>query len=84
MAEFTLKPPGRGWDGTEWHPATFVPVPLTGCTIPWSPPYQAMPQQGWQCPVCKNVYAPFTQQCLKCWTQGTVTTTTTSSIPEKP
>ena len=22
--------------------------------------------QGWQCPVCKNVYAPFIQACTKC------------------
>jgi hypothetical protein len=57
----------------------------SACTIPWTwnPPYQAMPQQGWQCPVCKNVYAPFMPQCSKCCNQSTVTTTT-SSIPEKP
>ena len=23
-------------------------------------------QQGWQCPVCKRVYAPFVSECLYC------------------
>lgn len=23
-------------------------------------------QQGWQCPICKRVYSPFTQMCLYC------------------
>ena len=23
-------------------------------------------QQGWQCPVCRSVYAPNTPQCLQC------------------
>ena len=24
------------------------------------------PQQGWQCPVCRRVYAPWMAQCLTC------------------
>ena len=24
------------------------------------------PQQGWQCPVCRNVWAPFISKCQKC------------------
>ena len=23
-------------------------------------------QQGWQCPICKRVYSPFTQMCHYC------------------
>lgn len=23
-------------------------------------------QQGWQCPICKRVYSPFTQMCFYC------------------
>lgn len=30
-------------------------------------------QQGWQCPICKRVYSPFTQMCLYCG-QKTFTT----------
>lgn len=22
--------------------------------------------QGWQCPICKNVWAPFVQECFNC------------------
>lgn len=29
-------------------------------------------QQGWQCPVCKRVYAPWMAQCLSCGGQRTV------------
>ena len=25
-----------------------------------------MPQQGWQCPICKRVYAPTTEMCYYC------------------
>lgn len=31
--------------------------------------------QGWQCPICKRVYSPFTQMCLYCGNQETQTTT---------
>lgn len=23
-------------------------------------------QQGWQCPLCKRIYGPFVQECLRC------------------
>lgn len=23
-------------------------------------------QQGWQCPICKRVYAPFVSECINC------------------
>ena len=31
--------------------------------------------QGWQCPICKRVYSPFTHMCLYCGNQETKTTT---------
>lgn len=31
--------------------------------------------QGWQCPICKRVYSPFTHMCLYC--SGKEKTTTT-------
>lgn len=34
-------------------------------------------QQGWQCPICKRVYSPFTPWCLVCGNAETYTTTTT-------
>lgn len=32
-------------------------------------------QQGWQCPICKRVYSPFTPSCFYCGNEKTVTTT---------
>lgn len=32
-------------------------------------------QQGWQCPICKRVYSPFTPWCLICGNAETYTTT---------
>lgn len=29
--------------------------------------------QGWQCPICKRVYSPFTQMCSYCGNQETRT-----------
>lgn len=29
--------------------------------------------QGWQCPICKRVYSPFTKMCLYCGNQETGT-----------
>ncbi len=26
----------------------------------------SFPQQGWQCPVCKNIYSPTIPECYKC------------------
>lgn len=37
-------------------------------------------QQGWQCPLCKRVYSPFTPCCLYCGAEGmTKTSTDTNS-----
>lgn len=36
--------------------------------------YQVGAQQGWQCPVCKRVLAPFVPEC-PCQGQGMQTTT---------
>ena len=32
--------------------------------------------QGWQCPICKRVYSPFTHMCMYCGNQETQTTPT--------
>lgn len=37
--------------------------------------------QGWQCPICKRVLAPFVQEC-PCKGQGPETWTTTSTSTE--
>lgn len=31
--------------------------------------------QGWQCPICKRVYSPFTHMCLYCGNKEVETTT---------
>ena len=33
-------------------------------------------QQGWQCPICKTVYSPFTPMCCYCGQAGMTKTTT--------
>ncbi len=33
-------------------------------------------QQGWQCPICKRVYSPFTPCCLSCGAEGSTKTST--------
>lgn len=33
-------------------------------------------QQGWQCPICKRVYSPYTPSCFCCGNEQTITTTT--------
>lgn len=30
------------------------------------PPTNGWPQQGWQCPICHYVYAPWMPMCTKC------------------
>ena len=40
-------------------------------------------QQGWQCPVCKRIYSPFTVMCYYCPTTTTIDTGTTSENPNK-
>lgn len=39
-------------------------------------------QQGWQCPICKRILAPFVPEC-PCGGQGLQTWTTTSSTTDK-
>lgn len=41
--------------------------------------YQVKAQQGWQCPVCKRILAPFISEC-PCQGQGMKTTTIATSI----
>ena len=36
---------------------------------------ESFAQQGWQCPICKRVYSPFTPCCFVCGNVETVTTT---------
>lgn len=38
---------------------------------------QVLAQQGWQCPICKRVLAPFVPEC-PCGGQGMQTTITTT------
>lgn len=33
-------------------------------------------QQGWQCPICKRVYSPFTPWCYYCGEEGRTKTST--------
>lgn len=34
-------------------------------------------QQGWQCPICKRVYSPFTPMCYCCGGESKMSTSTT-------
>ena len=36
-------------------------------------------QQGWQCPICKRVYSPFTPMCYCCGAEGITRTSTGTS-----
>ena len=36
-------------------------------------------QQGWQCPICKRVYSPYTSSCFYCGNEQIITTTTTTT-----
>jgi len=38
------------------------------------------PQQGWQCPVCGRVYAPWMSECTHCGNEVSTVTTTTFSL----
>lgn len=33
-------------------------------------------QQGWQCPICKRVYSPFTPCCFTCGAEAKISTST--------
>lgn len=45
--------------------------------------FEGFAQQGWQCPICKRVYSPFTPMCWYCGNgkQNTVTSTGTDINP---
>ena len=38
-------------------------------------------QQGWQCPICKRVYSPFTFMCYYCGGDTVTTTGTGTATP---
>ena len=47
--------------------------------MPYSPmPYPAPPQQGWVCPKCGAVMAPFVPTCWHCQPRYVITTITTT------
>ena len=35
-----------------------------------------IPQQGWQCPICKRIYSPHTFMCYYCGGEQKIETTT--------
>ena len=35
-----------------------------------------MAQQGWQCPICKRIYSPFTPCCFYCGAESSAKTST--------
>lgn len=37
-------------------------------------------QQGWQCPICKRVYAPFVSECFNCGRVNVVTNVEVENI----
>ena len=41
--------------------------------------------QGWQCPICKRVYSPFTHMCMYCGNKEveTVTLPNTGGLPQE-
>ena len=41
--------------------------------------------QGWQCPICKRVYSPFTHMCMYCGKREVETTTSsnTGGLPQE-
>lgn len=38
-------------------------------------------QQGWQCPICKRVYSPFTPSCLSCGGESITFTSNSTGTP---
>ena len=37
---------------------------------------EVLAQQGWQCPICKRVYSPFTPCCFTCGGEAKISTST--------
>lgn len=64
MAEFTFRQPHWGYydpvKDVELQQASHGRPHLAGQVVGW------MPAQGWQCPVCKNVWAPGMAGCATC------------------
>jgi hypothetical protein len=57
-----------------WDDST---APWKSCVITYLP---QLPRQGWQCPVCKRVYAPDFPMCVQCGPKRTTTITTSSPV----
>lgn len=38
------------------------------------------PQQGWQCPLCKNIYSPTTSMCYSCSSSKVTITSSSDSV----
>lgn len=59
-----IRPGYCGWHG--YHGMQTCPSCSSCAPLPL-PPAETLPaQQGWQCPVCKSVMAPFVTECLRC------------------
>ena len=43
-----------------------------------------MARQGWQCPICKRIYSPFTPCCFYCGAEGVTKTSTDWVKSENP
>lgn len=43
---------------------------------------QFFAQQGWQCPICKRVYSPFTPCCFSCGAEGKTYTSTGTGVTD--
>lgn len=41
--------------------------------------FEGFAQQGWQCPICKRVYSPFTPMCWYCGNGEQITVTSTGT-----
>ena len=42
--------------------------------------FECFTPQGWQCPICKRVYAPTTPMCYYCGNSETKTSTSSTSF----
>jgi rRNA maturation endonuclease Nob1 len=45
--------------------------------------YNTFVQQGWQCPICKRVFAPFISECPYCGDNLKCVTTATPDVRER-
>lgn len=53
------------WFGREYFPLEATPYPINGAAVEglWITQYNNTIPQGWQCPVCKKVHAPWIASC---------------------